>query len=117
MFRDADYPYSITTYNKGIRVDDTIFVSKQDLINFILSLFKEPGKYDFDDSVSFWQKEGNAFNKNGFYCKHPFKSKDYREYWDDEKNKSRKGVIYKNGANTWYVSRDYYQWINFLPIF
>jgi len=38
-------------------------------------------------------------------------------YWDDQKMKCRSGVIYKNGDNAWYLTRDYYMWLNFLPIF
>ena len=38
-------------------------------------------------------------------------------YWDDQKNKCRNGVIYKNEGKIWYVARDYYMWLNFLPIF
>lgn len=34
-----------------------------------------------------------------------------------EKKKCRKGVIYKSGDKVWYIARDYYMWLNFLPIF
>ena len=27
------------------------------------------------------------------------------------------GVIFKSKSNTWYLSRDYYMWLNFLPIY
>jgi len=39
------------------------------------------------------------------------------KYWDDQKNKCRTGVIYKNEDKIWYLTRDYYMWLNFLPIF
>ncbi|MEI6886901.1 MAG: hypothetical protein WCK31_01535, partial [bacterium] len=60
---------------------------------------------------------GGYFNKNKFYCIAPTKSKDFILYWDSEKDKCRNGVIFIGKNNTWYLSRDYYMWINFLPIY
>ena len=31
---------------------------------------------------------------DGFYCDKPFRSKDFIQYWNDQKNKCREGVIY-----------------------
>ena len=39
------------------------------------------------------------------------------DYWDVEKEKCRTGVIYKNKKNTWYLTREYYMWLNFLPLY
>lgn len=117
MFREAEYPIYIPTYENGHWVEDTEFVSQRDFIDFILNLFKEPGQYDFDESVVHWQDQSNHYREFGYYTKAPFRSKDYIKYWDDQKNKSRIGTIYKNGDKTWYLSRDYYFWLNFLPIF
>ena len=47
----------------------------------------------------------------------PYRSRDFIKYWDSEKAKSRKGVIFKTNNKTWYLPRDYYFWINFLPIY
>ena len=63
------------------------------------------------------QQFQQRFNKEGLYCSSPFRSKDFMSYWDDQKNKCREGVIYKNKDKTWYLTRDYYMWLNFLPIF
>src|SRR5690606_343552 len=46
-----------------------------------------------------------------------FRSKDYIAYWDAQKERCRRGVIFKNNGKTWYLTRDYYMWINFLPIY
>jgi hypothetical protein len=31
--------------------------------------------------------------------------------------KCKSGIIVKNNGNAWYISRDYYMWLNFLPIY
>ena len=61
--------------------------------------------------------EATKFNKQGFYCAAPFKSRDFINYWEGEKKKCRKGVIFKSKDKIWYIARDYYMWLNFLPIF
>ena len=84
---------------------------------FILSIFKEPGQYNFDETSFVFNEQARNFNKNGFYCSYAFRSKDFSEYWNDQKLKCRNGVILKNNAKTWYLTRDYYMWLNFLPIY
>jgi hypothetical protein len=117
MFRDRDYPISIPTWEKGEWIEDTIFNTMDDFIVYILNLFKEPGEYDFDDSVEQWQEQALCYKKKGYYCPAPFRSRDFMKYWDDQKRKSRKGVIYKSKDKEWFLTRDYYFWLNFLPIF
>ena len=63
-----------------------------------------------------FNEQARIFNDLGFYCKSPFRSKDFIKYWEDQKNKCRQGVIFI-GAKTWYLTRDYYMWLNFLPIY
>jgi hypothetical protein len=84
---------------------------------YVLTLFKEPGQYNFNETALLFNKEATVFNKLGFYTVAPFKSKDYIYYWDDQKKKCRNGVLYKDGKNVWYLTRDYYMWLNFLPIY
>ena len=115
MFRDRDYPISIPTWEKGEWIEDTVFNSMQEFIDYILTLFKEPGKYEFDDSVQHWQTEAIRYNTFGYFCEAPFRSRDFIRYWDDQKRKARIGVIYKSGDKSWLLSRDYYFWLNFLP--
>ena len=107
---------SIPTYYKGTW-ETTDFETKNDFIEFLLSIFSEPGKYDFTVLSKEFNREAKTFNENGFYCDKPFRSKDFISYWNDQKNKCRVGVIYKNDDKSWYLSRDYYMWLNFLPIF
>jgi len=117
MFRERDYPIHIPTHEDGHWVEDTTFLSYDEFKQFLLERFKEPGEYEFDESVSLWQKESMHYNDVGYFCSAPIRTKDYIQYWDDQKNKSRVGAIYKNQGKTWYLSRDYYFWLNFLPIF
>jgi hypothetical protein len=95
----------------------TTFYTREEFRDFLLSLFKEPGKYNFDESSRIFNAEGRKFQKQGFYCAAPLKTKDFIAYWDDQKMKCKSGIIVKNGVNAWYISRDYYMWLNFLPIY
>ena len=89
----------------------------QSLLFFVLDLFKEPGLYEFDKTSFLFNEQATVFNKLGYYCQAPFRSKDFISYWNDQKEKCRKGVIYINGKKIWYVTREYYMWLNFLPIY
>ena len=83
----------IPTYLDG-EWTTTEFKSDEDLAKFVLSIFKEPGKYNFDETSFLFNSEARKFNTQGFYCSAPFRSKDFMSYWDDQKNKCRNGVIY-----------------------
>jgi len=94
------------------------FDSQNDFKEFCLSIFKEPGQYNFNETTSLiFNEQGRRFNEQDYYCGAPFKSKDFITYWDSEKAKCRKGVIVTDGKETWYMTRDYYMWLNFLPIY
>jgi hypothetical protein len=96
----------------------TSFEFREDFADFIRSIFKEPGQYNFNETTNkVFISESNKFRKDGIYCMYPFKSKDFINYWDDQKHKCRKGIIVKDGENIWFVAREYYMWLNFLPIF
>ena len=107
---------NIPTYDNG-EWTITDFSSREEFATFLRDIFKEPGKYNFDETSLLFNSESRKFRADGYYCDSPFKSKDFINYWDDQKLKCRRGVIYKSGKNTWYVTRDYYMWLNFLPIF
>ena len=107
---------TIPTWNEGVW-EETEFKTIEDFREFIELIFKEPGLYNFDETSFIFNEQATTFNKQGFYCDKPMRSKDFMTYWEDQKNKCRKGVIYKNKGNTWYLTRDYYMWLNFLPIF
>jgi hypothetical protein len=107
---------SIPTYKNG-QWSTTEFVTKDDFKNFLLPLFKEPGQYNFDDASLTFNVEGRKFQKQGYYCSAPVKTKDFIQYWNDQKHKCRVGIIIHSDTDTWYLSRDYYMWLNFLPIY
>ena len=95
----------------------TEFENTDKFKDFLVPLFKEPGKYEFNETAFVFNQESRNFNQNQLYCVHPRNSTDFIKYWDDQKEKCRKGVIYIDGPNTWYLTRDYYMWLNFLPIY
>lgn len=110
-------PYiEVPTYENGLW-DLTTFYSREAFRDFVKSIFKEPGQYEFDDTSKIFNEEARKFRTDGYYCGAPVKTKDYISYWDDQKNKCRKGVIVKSGTKVWYITRDYYMWLNFLPIY
>lgn len=96
----------------------TFFNNRQDFVTFLWSIFKEPGKYNFNSvSLKFNEQARNFERNNKVYTFHPINSKDFINYWDTEKEKNTEGVIFKDNNNTWYLSRGYYMWLNFLPIY
>lgn len=112
-----DFYLEVPTYDNGVWTETKF----DDIIKFreyILTLFKEPGKYDFDDTTHLFNEQARMFRAQGdVYCMHSFKTKDFINYWDLEKKKSQSGCIFKNNGKEWYLPRDYYFWINFLPIY
>ena len=106
----------IPAYKEG-KWDYVEFKEKEDFTNFILELFKEPGQYQFDETALLFNEQAKVFNEQKFYCNKPFRSKDYIKYWNSEKEKCREGTIFYGKNNTFYLTRDYYMWLNFLPIF
>jgi hypothetical protein len=106
----------IPTYDNG-EWTYTDFESRKDFYDFCKGIFKEPGQYEFDEASKVFNEQARLFNKNGVYCTAPSGTKDFINYWDREKERCRKGVIYKSGTKNWYITRDYYMWLNFLPIF
>ena len=107
---------TIPTYNNN-KWETTEFEDRESFIKFLLDIFKEPGNYNFTSMSKEFNSEAKTFNRLGFYCDKPFRSKDFITYWEDQKIKCREGVIYKHNGLTWYLTRDYYMWLNFLPIY
>jgi hypothetical protein len=114
---DSYFYTDIPLYDNGTWTT-TSFSSKDDFRDFNVSIFKEPGQYQFNETSSkIFNEQAKLFNEKGFYCQAPEGTKDFRSYWDDQKTKCRKGLIVQDGNLTWYLTRDYYMWVNFLPIF
>jgi hypothetical protein len=95
----------------------TNFSSREELSDFVLSIFKEPGKYEFNETSKLFNVESTRFKKDKIYTATIPRSKDFVTYWDEQKLRCRRGVIFKSGEKAWYITRDYYMWLNFLPIF
>lgn len=109
---------SVPTYDAVTTLwSHTEFETRDDFRTYLENMFKEPGQYDFDETSLLFNEKARIFNKQKFYCPAPPKSKDFVTYWDTEKEKCRNGVIFKNGGKQWYLTRDYYMWLNFLPIY
>ena len=106
----------IPTYENG-KWGTTEFSTDLLFREYLESIFKEPGSYGFTKLALKFNQEATTFNDQGFYCNAPFRSKDFTAYWEDQKNKCRTGVIFKDNGRDWYLTRDYYMWLNFLPIF
>jgi len=107
----------IPTYKDGQWVSPTVFATREDFRDFLIPLFKEPGQYNFDDNSLVFNTEARKFQKQRYYCNAPVKTKDFIAYWEDQKTKCRNGIIVQSGNNIWYITRDYYMWLNFLPIY
>jgi hypothetical protein len=109
--------YNIPTWSPDKQWHYTKFSTKESFRDFVKGLFKEPGQYKFDETVKLFNKHARFFNKNKLYTIAPEGSRDWIEYWDTEKEKCRKGVIFHNDkGDTWYLPRFYYHWLNFLQI-
>ncbi len=107
---------TVPTYKNG-EWTETSFETREAFRDFLLTLFKEPGQYGFDETSEVFQEQSTRFNKLGYYTDAPFRSKDFVNYWDLEKRKCRNGVIVIGKKQTWYLTRDYYMWLNFLTIY
>jgi len=111
--------YTIPTYTLDTNEwSETNFYSKEEFTEFIGERIKYPGSYEF--SIELVQKiteRAIYFNKHGYYDRHVERSKDYYSFWRPEKQKCTKGVIWKDGDKVYYTTREYYMWLNFLPIF
>lgn len=107
---------TVPTWKAGVW-SHIVFETRQDFIAFVLPLFKVPGEYNFDETSRLFNSEGQTWDKHKYYCLHQENSKDYRKYWDTEKDKCRNGVIFHGDNNTWYLPRDYYWFLNFIPLY
>ena len=84
MTNDTEIYQDIPTWDNGTWTT-TDFDSREDFATYVRDLFKEPGQYDFDKTSEEFNAEATRFNKQGFYCAAPFKSRDLNK--DCEVNK------------------------------
>ena len=114
----TDKPFmKIPTWKDGKWIERTIFQTREEFISFLLPLFKEPGQYAFDETSLIFNEQARLWRKNGkVYCASEEGTNAYNAYWDAERRKCRRGAIFINGTKTWYLPREYYMLLNFLPI-
>jgi len=105
----------VPTWDNGFWVY-TDFNTHEEFTEFVISLFKEPGKYEFDETTLEFNAQARKYTEQKQFCPYVEGSLDFRRYWDGEKEKCRQGAIFKNKGKTWYMPREYYMWVNFLPI-
>lgn len=117
----------VPTYDNGTWTT-TIFETREAFKDFVTSIFKEDGPetgYGFNEVSELFNEQAKKFTEHNLYCISPLNSPDYLNYWGtkkgehilSEKSKCRRGVIFKSNGSTFYLTRDYYFWINFLPIY
>ena len=106
---------TIPTWDNG-EWTTTSFETQELYKAFVVSMFKIPGKYNFDDTSIEFNAQARKFQRTGYFCPYPEGSRDFIEYWNDQKEKCRKGVIFKGSKDTWFLPREYYMWVNFLSI-
>lgn len=119
-----EFYIEVPTNDNGVWTT-TIFETRNDFKDFVLSMFIKLGKLKLTKLSFKFNEQARKFNKLGYYTDAPDNSIDFLNYWGtkenehilSEKSKCRKGVIIKDDKNTFYLTRDYYFWINFLPIF
>jgi hypothetical protein len=93
------------------------FDTREMFMAFVEGLFKEPGAYGFDETALVFNEQARLFKQRGYYCAAPFKSRDYIHYWEEQKERCMKGAIFSHKGKVWYLTREFYMWINFLPIY
>ena len=69
----------VPTYENGVWTV-TNFSTREEFRDFLVSIFKEPGKYEFDETTLIFNAEARKFQKQGYYCNAPHKSKDFMTY-------------------------------------
>jgi hypothetical protein len=117
MISVLDFNIIVPTYDNGVWTE-TEFYELSEFRDFVKTCFKEPGKYEFDETSHLFNEQARKYKEQDkIYCYHQINTRDYIKYWDAEKAKNINGVIFKNKGKTWYIPRDYYMWLNFLPIY
>jgi len=107
---------NIPTWENGIWTLTSFDTREEFTKELERNYFFEPGTYKLDSTALEFNSQARKFNEDGYYCDHIEGTIDFEDYWQFEKLKSRKGVFFRGEHTSWYLTRDYYFWINFLPI-
>lgn len=110
---------SVPTWSPSKGWHYTDFQTRDGFRDFIKGLFNEAEPdYKFDEVSLKFNEEARKFEQKGYYTVAPRGSKDYRQYWRTMKERCKRGVIFHNDkGQTWYLTRYYYHWLNFLKIY
>lgn len=90
------------------------FEEKKDWIFYLRSLFKEPGKYNLQETKE-WIRPRLEYLATGAYCQFVKNSRPYKEFYKKEGIKAVRGIIFR-GTCDYYVTGAYYFYLNYCPI-
>lgn len=114
----TDKPFiKVPTWKDGQWVERTHFQTRDEFIAFIEPLFKTPGEYELDETSKLFNEQARLFTENKVYCSAATGSRAFTAYWDAERRKCRRGVLFIKGHKTWYLPGFYYMFLNFLQIY
>lgn len=106
-------PESILTFDtKTEEWSKTKFDTFSQYRSYILSMWKTPGEYNFRNT-EYWIQPGIKFQKDKRYCDYHPKSKEYKQFWLEERRKCIQGII----VDDRWISPDMYFFWNYCPIF
>ena len=107
-YSESTEQWTTTSFDQQVNFADYLFTN----------CFKKPGKYEFTVKMIIkWQEHAKFFVDNGFYTLETQDTDRYNNYWDVEALKCRLGVLYySENGNSYYLTRDYYFFINFCVI-
>lgn len=113
------FPLTIPEYklesNTTGRWTEREFLTKRDFLSFVEGQYKLPGEYGLE-RTDLWRQPAINYQTNKIYCAlHP-QSEDFKNWWKFEKRKTKDGVIFNLGHKEFYVTGDYYWFLNFTPI-
>lgn len=110
------FPLVIPQYNlESNDWTEREFLTQRDFLSFVESKWKLPGQYNLK-RTDLWRQPAISFQKDKQYVNFHEQSEDYKNWWKFEKRKTKHGVIFNIGTDEFYVTGDYYWFLNFTPI-
>lgn len=91
----------------------TDFNSQEEFAHYLDSVWSDECDYRFDEDSLFFNEKGRFFDQYGYYTALPLHSKERKEFWVKEGEKSVRGAIFKGKNREWYLTRDYYFMLNY----
>lgn len=88
------------------------FEEYKEYVDFLYSCYRFPGQYNLKNTDAI-RANALKYIKDKRYTDYHPKSKEYKEFWLNERRKCEQGVIFDN----MFIPGSLYMWWNFLPIF